>query len=199
MLRFIGGPSRCGKSTVAHQVQAICGGQALSQDNLRQAFMSLADAKIKEGLSVTPKINAHSSAEWLDIVRARDRLLWRGTRAYIEAALANSEHDVLIEGDLWSDYIAELSAEYQAVFLVDTGLSHVDRVLAIAHSHETGHNWMSDWTDEQLKTWALYNIERSKLTKQLANQYGHRAFDIADHGLSEAQARAVEYLAPPDL
>jgi len=183
---------------VARKIQAICAGQALSQDNLRRALLPLATDTARETLSVTPKTDVHTPAEWLEIVRKRDQLMWQATRAYIESAVSNAENTLLIEGDLWSDYVADLKVEYRIAFLVDTSPSHADRIIAIARSH-TDHNWMSNWTDEQLRTWAAYNIERSRLTKKLANEYGHRVFDVADGGLTQAQALALEYLAPHDL
>jgi hypothetical protein len=78
--------------------------------------------------------------------------------------------------------------------LIDTSPTQADRLIALARSESTQNNWMSKHDDTWIRTWAKYNIERSKLYKQLAHEYDQAVFDIADENITHAQAAALRYL-----
>ena len=194
MIRLIGGPARCGKSTLFHAAEAKFSGQAISLDNLRSAFIAIVSETMRRTLLLAPKESEYCPDDWTTILRQKDRPLWDGARAYIEAA-AMKRDDVLMEGGLWPDYVSELKVAYRAVFLVDTSLLHINRVIVAARDNHTHNNWMSTWTDERLTAWAVHNIARSERIKELAQEYDQPVFDIADHGIQEAQDAALEVLS----
>lgn len=198
MFRFIGGPARCGKSTLAKQVDALHAGQMVSLDNLRHAFVPLATKTVQKTLLVAPKHTKYDAGEWLNILRQRDATSWKGIKAYLVAAGKNDD-DVLMEGCVWPDYISELDDDYRAVFLVDTSPNHANRLIAAARGANTHNNWHSEKTDEWIRGWAEYNIARSKLYKKLAQAHGQPVFDVADGGMQQAQDAALAYLFPDDI
>jgi hypothetical protein len=196
VFRFIGGPARCGKTTLTHQAESLYSGQQISLDNLKHAFVALAAEAVQATLQPAPHLNEHATKdEWITILRDRDRLVWAGAKAYLAAAAENND-DVLMEGCLWPDYMADIKAPYRAVFLVDTSPDHADRLIAAARNESTHNNWMREHDDDWMRTWAEYNIGRSQLYKQLGQEHDQPVFDIADSGIVEAQAAALEYLFP---
>jgi len=193
MFRFIGGPARCGKTTLTRQASEQYRGQLLSLDNLCLSYQAIASEEQYAKLKPSADIEDHPVDTWLNLLRARDGAIWLGAKAYLAAA-AKLEDDVLLEGCLWPDYISELDTAYRAVFLVDTSDQHVDRVLAAAHSDSTHNNWMSSRSDTWLRKWSEYNVERSKLYVQLAQEYHQPVFDVGELGFQQAQTAALDYL-----
>jgi hypothetical protein len=199
VFRFIGGPARCGKTTLTHQTESLYTGQQVSLDNLRHAFIPLAAEAILASLEPDAELTETTTTdEWIDILRDRDRTVWTGAKAYLAAATDNND-DVLMEGCLWPDYIAELEVPFRAVFLVDTSPNHADRLIAVARSESTHNNWMREHNDAWMRRWAKYNIARSERYKQLGDEYNQPVFDIADSGIAQAQAAALEYLFPDSV
>lgn len=193
MFRLIGGSARCGKSALVRQVSHQYQGQLISLDNLRHSYLAIASSELYGKLRPPANVEDNSKDAWLDLLRTRDRAMWRGAKAYLESA-AILHDDVMMEGCLWPDYINELTTDFRAVFLVDTSPEHVERLMIAAHDPSTHNNWMSGRSDEWLRKWAAYNIERSKFYIQLAKEYNQPVFDIGELGFQDAQARAIEYL-----
>ena len=196
MIWLIGGPARCGKSTLLRQARTLSDGQVVSVDNLKEAILpvisktDLAEVRLKIDESET------TPEEWIKLLRRRDRVFWEITRAFAEAAVENDDNAV-IEGNFWPDFVAELPTnfEWRIVFLVDTSPNHPDRIIEIARSQKpVRNNWMRDWTDERLRHWGTYNIARSQEIKRLGAIHNQPVFDVADGGLTAAQTQALSYL-----
>lgn len=193
MFRLIGGPARCGKSTLAAKAEALGAGDRISVDSLKYSLAAVASTEYKTALNYKPPLEVHDKQSWLDILRARDKVVWIGAQAYLNAA-AEYNDDVLMEGLLWPDYVSELRHPYKAVYMVDTSPAHAANILAAARSDSTHNNWMKDRSDEWIAKWAEYNIERSKLYIALGRAYSQPVFDVAEYGYDEAQQKALEYL-----
>lgn len=195
MIWLIGGPARCGKSTLARQARAHSQGQVISLDSLKKAILPVASPADRQELLLTIDDTRHTIKQWLDLLRRRDRIIWKAAKAFIEAAVETGD-DVIIEGNLWPDFISELPAglNCRTVFLIDTSPRHADSLIKIARSPATDNNWMTDWSEDHLQNWATYNIARGRLIKRLAREHHQPVFDIADAGIAQAQADALAYL-----
>lgn len=134
---MIGGSARVGKSTLAYRVSANVPTELIHLDHLLSALCSVASEKYRDVLKKAPSINTCTPTEWLDELRERDRVLWRGAQAYIAAAQGGP---IIVEGGLWPDWLPELSEDHTAVFLVDTDGSP-DRLVQIAKTNP--RSWMA--------------------------------------------------------
>ncbi len=198
MIWLIGGAARCGKSTLAAAAQARLKSPVVPLDYLRFALIAVATPANQASLRLSPRVGEHTESEWLAQLRERDRVLWQGARGLIEAALA-SKSDLIIEGGLWPDYTAEF-ADYdqvRIVYLTDTSNRAVERIVQLAHNPAIKHNWMSSWSDEQLQKWAQYNLARSRMIDNLAQQHNQPVFDAATGGVDGAQSKALAHLSQP--
>lgn len=196
MIYLIGGPARCGKSTLARQVAAQKNIQLLSTDYLRPAMETVATGRDLKILQLRPRESDYSPENWLALLRKRDAIVWRGIKSTIEN-INKHDKDLIIEGNIWPDYAIEITSNFdtRVVFIVDTDVTiHTTRLLNLASLDTTGNNWMKSWDEGRLKKWALYNVARSHMITTLAKEYGFQVFDIADNGISVAQAKATKYL-----
>lgn len=159
--------------------------------------MALATEEAKEALLVRPNHTEYSSDAWLNILRERDAVAWKGIKAYLAAAAENND-DVLMEGCVWPDQVSELEVAYRAVFLVDTSPDHAERLIATARDAGGHNNWQGKRSDEWMRGWAEHNIARSQLYRDLAREHGQPVFDIADDGIQQAQDAALAFLFPDD-
>jgi hypothetical protein len=197
MIWLIGGSARCGKSTLMHQAQAALACPAVPLDLLLKALVPVATPTNQAKLQARPKVEQLSVTQWLQALRERDQVLWQAVRGLVEAA-SHSQSDLVIEGGLWPDYVAEIADDaddMRAVFLVDTSSDHASRLVQLARSSATQNNWMREWSDDKLKKWAGYNVARSRLIVELAEQHNQPVFDIAGDGLGEMQRQALALLA----
>ena len=193
MFRLIGGPSRCGKSTLADRVSRTHEGQHVSVDYLRYSFATVGSAPVKEALQLAPDHTLYTPTEWIQQLRCRDAIVWEGVRTYLDVAAPNGD-DVLMEGCLWPDYVSELEYDYRAVFLVDTSPDLANRLITAAADPNTHNNWQRNKSPEWIKSWAQHNIVRSEYYKELCQQYNQPVFDIADSTIQQAQDAATEFL-----
>lgn len=197
MFYFIGGPARCGKSTLAKNVRQRIDGQIVSLDGLMNAFQQVATpethpdlfSKIVDPVTIddTPEVRIRR-------YRRRDAEVWRLFLGY--AAMAHSLRDSLLaEGSVWPDLAAELPYEHKAAFLVDTSDEHLARLLHIRDS-AVHDNWMRQdgYDDAKMAKWAEFNKARSHEIIRLCKLHGYPYFDIADGGIDAAQQRALDYL-----
>jgi len=169
LIYLIGGPARCGKSTLAERVRHKVDGDVLSADAFKKTLLqNLRPSWVPDIFDhVIAPIGAMSNAtRQIDRLRRRDERMWQFYNGYIDADLQASPHkDILIEGNVWPDFIADLRHAHKAAFLVD---------LASA--------------EEQ------FERLRSQRYVQLCREHGDPYFDIAQRGIGYAQDRACAYL-----
>jgi len=174
-------------------------GQVLAGD----AFVS--SLKMNLRAEWVPDIYEHQVASFdlamthkamIDRLRRRDETMWQFYEAYIKTAVADaSDDDILLEGNLWPDFLELFSLPHKAVFLVDTSSNQAERLIAIRDS-KSDNNWMERHTNERIAEWALFNVARSERYIALSEQSNYVFFDIAEGGIETAQREAFEYLLP---
>jgi uridine kinase len=190
VIYLIGGPARCGKSTLAARVRREVNGEVISADafkkslqlNLRAAWMPDIFDHV-----VAPVAKMSSLARQVDRLRRRDERMWQFYKGYIDSALEATPHeDILIEGNIWPDFIAGLRHSHQAAFMVDISPAdeQFERLKDIRDGDED-NNWMSErgFTDRRLKKWAEFNLLRSQRYAQLCREFGYLYFDISHRGI----------------
>lgn len=197
MIYLIGGSARCGKSTLAARVRKEVEGQVLAGD----AFVHALQETLKP--EWMPDIFDHAVASVstvttmeakIDRLRRRDEAMWQFYESYIKTAVFDAPHDdILLEGNIWPDFLELFSLPHKAVFLLDTSAEQAERLAAIRGS-SGDNNWMREFTDEKLVEWAKFNAARSERYVGLCRQHGYPYFDIAKHGIEGAEQRAFEYL-----
>lgn len=204
MIYLIGGPARCGKSTLAKMIRKETDGNVLSgdayvqslQENLRPEWVpDIYDhvvAALKPSSSIQFKLNR---------LRRRDEEMWQFYEQYIKAASEDAPgDDILLEGNIWPDYLELFSLPHKAVFLVDTSPVHIqyERLIAIRGSNSE-NNWMTHYSNKRMKKWAEFNLARSELYVNLCKKQGYNYFDIKNGGIAKAQAGAFEYLLKKEV
>lgn len=129
-------------------------------------------------------------------LRRRDKAMWPFYESYINAAVHDLNDDTLLEGNVWPDYIKGSKLQFRVVFLVDTSAPEVQaaHLKAVRDSPHTANNWMRDWSDERLETWAHFNLLRSQLYVELCQKHTYKYFDISYGGIQRTQDQAFEYL-----
>lgn len=198
MLYLIGGPARCGKSTLAKRMHRVVDGQIISGD----AFIASLRNTLNE--NVIPDIFVHSidpirpldePTVKINRLRRRDDAAWSFYREYILAAQQHSKDDILLEGNIWPHYISSVPGEKRVVFLVDTSLNQAERLIALRDARGD-NDWMLDnhYTDNDIRNWATFNKLRSDLVVALCQQHSQVFFDIREYGMQGAENRAFDYL-----
>ncbi len=196
MIRLIGGPSRCGKSTLSKEVASQTGSQLLHGDFIRPAMEAVASGNDLVALRLRPKESEYTPDQWIEQLRTRDAVIWRGLKEVISNVIQHGE-DIVVEGNIWPDYAAELAGQHtlKATFIIDTDVdAHTRRLADLAAADDTDNNWMKNWDQDRLTKWATYNVARSQRIAELAIEHGFPVFDIAEGGISYAQERAAQYL-----
>lgn len=198
MIYLIGGPARCGKSTLSKRVRHEIDAQVVSSDAFIKSLLENLKSEWKPDIfvhEVNPVKGLPNDAAKLNRLRKRDKAMWPFLRSYINHA-TQVRDSVLVEGNIWPDTIDQVGLPHRAAFMVDTSSpdAQARRLIAIRNSDDNENNWMKDWSDERLKEWAHFNLLRSQLYVKLCQKHGYRFFDIADGEIQVAQDRAFEYL-----
>jgi hypothetical protein len=197
MIYLIGGPARCGKSTLAARIRKEIDGQVIAGDAFMHALYDNLQPEWLPDLfdhKVDPVTVIHDPEAKVDRLRRRDIVMWQFYQAYMATATADAlGDDILLEGDVWPDSLGTFVLPHKAVFLIDTSPNQVDRLTAIRDANGD-NDWMRGYSDRKLAEWAEFNIIRSKRYIALCEQYGYRYFDIAESGIADAEQRAFEYL-----
>jgi uridine kinase len=203
MIYLIGGPARCGKSTLAKRVRREIEGQIIAGDAFFHALKNNLQPEWTPDLydhSVDPINEITGIDAKVDRLRRRDQTAWRFYEAYIATATMDAPaDDILIEGNIWPDMLGSLPAKHKAVFLVDTSADQAIRLMSLRDSDTTDNNWMKDFSNEKMAEWAKFNICRSQRYIDLCQQSAYSYYDIADHGIEGAELRAFEYLLQKEV
>lgn len=197
---LIGGPARCGKSTLAAMVRKEIDGQIISGDALSRGLRGVVGAEELPDLFVDQidkflLTDPHNVC--IDRLRRRDRTMWRFYKGYIREAHRISKDDILLDANLWPDFLPELELGHRAVFMVDTSDNRAEWVRNIRDNvGDRENNWMRDrnYSDEKIELWAKFDVARSRKMIELCEENDYPYFDLAVHGIARAQELAKEYL-----
>ena len=203
MIRLIGGPARCGKSTLAKRVCQAVDGSVLSGDAVVYSLKNYVREDWVPGLftgTVNPVQKLADPAAQLDRLLERDIAVWPFYEKYIEALQCDAPlEDILVDGNLWPDLIKDLPNKHRAVFLVNLADPDVQAQSLIAiRDSDADNNWMREWSDERIGTWAHFNLLRSKRYVAMCVNYEYPYFDVA-RGFSIAQDQAFDYLVKKEV
>ena len=202
MIYLIGGPARCGKSTLARKVRKELDAQVISGDALRHSLIEQLTPEWFPALfehTIDPFNEFETDEMRITRLRRRDEAMWGFYWRYIEAAETEGDNS-LLDGNLWPDFIHTLPQAHKAVFLVDTSRDQAERIIAIRDAGGP-NDWMREnhYTDGQIRKWANFNTLRSRLVIDLCRRYDYPFFDIREHGMSGTQALAFDYLLGRDI
>lgn len=203
---LIGGAARCGKSTLAREIRTSTDMQSFSGDAFRTALRKTAERntisvlhapraeKIPDEKSFIDhhSVNAHLEIE---AKRAQARFVWPFIENYIFAVEHESTDSVLVESiDVWPDLIALSGLWHRAAFLVDTSPEQAERIIASRGSDP--YDWMheNEYSDARIRAWSDFNVQRSMLIQNLAEEVGYLCVDLANVSFAAGQALAKDYL-----
>lgn len=199
MIYLIGGPARCGKSTLAKRVRREIDAQVVSADAFTESLLRTLHPDQLPEIFIHQKDSIHELPDneaKLERIYRRDKAMWKFYEGYMFEVEERQHESLLLEGNLWPDLVSSLSYAYQAVFLIDS--SPVDERVAfltrLRDSKDTSNNWMRDFSDERMRDLAEFNLLRSQRYKSLCEEYKQSFFDIADEGIQAAHDRAFAAL-----
>ncbi|HET6747520.1 MAG TPA: hypothetical protein VFH06_05430 [Candidatus Saccharimonadales bacterium] len=197
MIYLIGGPARCGKSQLAERVRKHIDGHVIGGDAIVASLHAMLKPEWLPDLfehSVKMIDHMHIPEEKIDRLRRRDKVAWSFYENYIKTAKEDApDDDILIEGNLWPDFVHMLSFKHKAIFLIDTSPNQLARLIEIRDANGD-NDWMKDFSDEKLKTWAEFNALRSQRYVELCQKYDYPYYDIAKLGIEDAADEAFHAL-----
>lgn len=200
MIYLIGGATRCGKSTLARRVRKEIDGQFISGDALTHTLQAKLRTEWVPDLyvhKVDPIKEDDASVESkIERLERRDAAMWPYYEQYLKEVEKTSLDDVLIEGNVTPERVRELALPHAAVFLVDTSKDQAERLIAIRDGEGFSNNWMKvrNFSDDHIRSWALFNARHSELIKDACRAYGYTYFDLAEVGVEKAQRMAFDHL-----
>lgn len=190
---LIGGPSRIGKTTLSRKLCRHINGQVLSGD---QYFRSIKKSiPVEFCQKIFPEINSTNSGKnWLNEIINRDTTYWEFLKNFIEdSILSTKTDDVLIEGNIWPNFLFNWNKKHTAVFLLDTSDKRSNFLKDIRNLSDTQNNWMKDYSDERIENWVKKdNLRNLKLLEE-CKKYNYTYFDRAIYSIEEMQNLAVKY------
>jgi uridine kinase len=198
MIYLIGGPSRCGKTTLARKVRTAFNAQSVSGDaivaSLKRTLQSDWVPDIFDKIH-NPVSHSDPHDKQIERLRERDQYMWRFATEYITSVEYDGNDSIVFEGGLWPDFDMNFKPSVMAVFMVDTSVDRATKLIEMRDSPHTQNNWMKigGWSDETITTWAQFDVYRSQQIIKLCKQYDLQYFDIAEHGIEYAQDLAIEY------
>lgn len=196
---LIGGPARVGKSTLARSLRTEIDGQVVAGDAFARGVRDSVTAEQYPDLYINevdkPKLTDPHD-QHIARLRRRDIVMWSFYKNYIAAVSAESDDDLLIDGNFWPDYLAELKVDHRAVFLVDTSPNRADMLKRVRDDEASTNNWMRErnYSDEKIELWAAMDTARSQAIIELCSIHDYPYFDLATHGISRAQELARAHL-----
>lgn len=164
-LVVIGGVSRCGKTTLANKVL----------DRSNQRFDTVRFDEFGDMLrkNLGP-INHITHKDWKTperftaLCRLRDKETFVAALPYINALLDNGRN-VLAEGCLWPDYIAQAAfhakADIKEVYLIPepiTDFAEATKSLRLKDKSDPSGGWLGAYTDTELEDYARANAYRAE-------------------------------------
>lgn len=159
MIYLIGGPARCGKSTLAIRVRRIIDGSVLSGDAAVYSLKNYLKEEWVPGIftgTVNPVQKLAEPSAQLERLLERDAAVWPFYEKYIEALQRDVPlEDILIDGNLWPELVGNLAQKHRAVFMINLAPPEQQaRVLISIRDSDADNNWMQKWSDERIGAWA---------------------------------------------
>ncbi len=83
---------------------------------------------------------------------------------------------------------------HRAAFLVNTSADQADRIIASRGTDP--YDWMHEnqYSDGRISAWSDFNVQRSMLIRNLAEEAGYLCVDLAEVSFTDGQALAKNYL-----
>jgi hypothetical protein len=209
---FIGGSSRCGKTTLARAVRRNMDVQTLSGDALRDTLRKSTSADTLPELHRQRAETIPDEQEFVDYhtlrtkeeitkKRAQASLVWSFMKNYLVTVNRESTtDDVVVESiDVWPDLLAVSGLRHRAVFMVDTSMQQWERIAATREVDP--HDWMhaNNYSDARIKAWSVFNVQRSELVKGLCDEHEYPYVDLAETGFEQSQQNALDLLLTQPL
>lgn len=180
-LLIIGGPPRCGKSTLAQNTATARGISAVSGDALRRV---LASAGI-DFLPINPDTWATNTDEFIHACKDRDSKVANACAVYAEQLLADYR-SIVVEGCLWADELERFTlpirprngadylvqAEVLAVHLFNNAPLEAEQERLRAQCKEDPTSWLNRYTAKQLDDFAIANRARGLKMAKVARDHG---------------------------
>ena len=203
---LIGGAARCGKSTLAREVRRSTDMHTLSGDAFRTTlrktaprgtFPNLHVARAEKIQDEQAFIDHHSvnAAVEIETKRSQAKFVWPFIENYLSAVEHESEDTVLVESiDVWPDLIAASGLSHRAAFLVNTSPEQAERIISTRETDP--YDWIHEnrYSDDRIRAWSEFNVQRSKFIKNLAANVGYLCVDLAETSFAQGQNIAKGYL-----
>ena len=179
-LLIIGGPPRCGKSTLAHEIMLTYGIDAVSGDAIRRVLASTR----MSFLPIDPDTWATDACGFVQACRDRDSKVARACSVYAEQMLSDCK-SIIVEGCIWADAIKHFAhpvrprngathpvhPEILAVYLFNT-TSPEEELESLHEQCKDPTSWLNRYTADQLDGFAVANRLRTRKMKQVVCEQG---------------------------
>jgi 2-phosphoglycerate kinase len=213
MIFLIGGPPRCGKTTVARRLAAARQCSWMQTDYLETAFATYfapgqyAPMRLDAGVDVARESHndlvyaKYSAAEIIDYYRALAKRTWTGLQAVVEYALFDGE-DLVLEGfhidpasvrQFLAETDANLAGEVRPVFLIREDF---DDILATIKRGGHKNDWVLTKTrqDVTFERIARMIVQYSQRVRHEVEQAGFPVFEMDGDFMRQAE-KVIAYLA----
>lgn len=205
-LYFIGGSSRSGKSTLAKEIKLEKKADMLAGDAFRLMLRNQISNEQEPMLHWRNHLDLSSADSYVDFfcqhsataienMRQEAKALWRYYLGYIESIRKENDEALVIESvDVLPEFLSELKAPHKALFIVDTGLEQVNRILN--NFRLDRHGWMRQrgFSEAHIDKWVVFSRKRSEYIKKQANIYKYPCIDLAETDFVVAQEKGRQYL-----
>lgn len=198
---FIGGPARCGKSTVAQKFITKNPILSASTDAIRSAAKSMTTPRLnpelfKQGRGKFDSENnrmlmATDFDEALNFELMESIETWKATIAFLEYYIRDGR-DALIEGvAVVPELVSKLDYKHRAVFVVNLA-DQTDTILS--HARSNSHDWLSKYDDSTIKAFCKYNQKYNKFFAEQAKKYNYPVVDMQANNFVTSVNEAVDIL-----
>lgn len=180
-LLIIGGPPRCGKSTLAQNTTTTHGVSAVSGDALRRVLASSGIGF----LPIDPNTWAVNTDGFIHACKDRDSKVANACRVYAEQFLADYR-SIVVEGCLWADVLDQfalpirprngtdllIQPEVFALHLFNNAPLEAEQERLHAQCKEDLTSWLNRYTTKQLDDFAIANRARGLKMTEVARDRG---------------------------
>lgn len=180
-LLIIGGPPRCGKSTLAQNTATTHGVSAVSGDALRRVLASSGIGF----LPIDPNTWAVNTDGFIHACKDRDSKVANACRVYAEQFLADYR-SVVVEGCLWADDLDQfalpirprngadlfIQPEVLALHLFNNAPLEAEQERLRAQCKEDPTSWLNRYDTKQLNDFAIANRARGLKMAKVARDQG---------------------------